>query len=224
MRRDPGDRSRAHRSVRRSSAPGSSPHGGPTARCPDAGRAPGSAARTAWRAARPDTPSGASARAADRDGQVVAVVARVVGQPARDEVVDVAVHALDFGIALEEVDDGGVACRSAAQRRLVVRIGQAAHVEHEVGVERHAVLEAERLEQQRELATDRRDEVLDPARAAPPPAARSCRTRSRAGARRREARARTRSLRSACASSLEKGWRRRVSEKRLTSVSVLASR
>jgi len=38
----------------------------------------------------------AAARAADRDGQVVPVVARIVGQPARDEVVDVAVHALGF--------------------------------------------------------------------------------------------------------------------------------
>ena len=97
-----------------------------------------------------------AAGAADRDGQVVAVVARVVGQPARDEVVDVAVHALDLGDGLEERHDRRVLAGQRRERRLVVRIRQAAHVEHEVGVERHAVLEAERLEQQRELRRRRR--------------------------------------------------------------------
>ena len=97
-----------------------------------------------------------AAGAADRDGQVVAVVARVVGQPARDEVVDVAVHPLDFGDRSRGTRPPARRARSAAQRRLVVRIGQAAHVEHEIGVERHAVLEAERLEQQRELRRGRR--------------------------------------------------------------------
>src|SRR5512137_138489 len=43
----------------------------------------------------------ASAGAADRHGEVVAIVARVVGQPAGDEVVDVAVHSLDFGHGLQ---------------------------------------------------------------------------------------------------------------------------
>ena len=40
--------------------------------------------------------------------------------------------------------------RQRAQLRIVVRIGQAAHVEHEIGVQRNAVLVSERLEQQRQ--------------------------------------------------------------------------
>ena len=72
-----------------------------------------------------------AAGAADRDRQVVAVVARVVGQPARDEAVDVPVHPLDVGHRFEERDHRGVAPGERLQRRLVVRIGQAAHVEHE---------------------------------------------------------------------------------------------
>ena len=39
----------------------------------------------------------ASAGAPDRDGQIIAIVARIVGQPARHEVVDIPVHAVDFG-------------------------------------------------------------------------------------------------------------------------------
>ena len=104
----------------------------------------------------------AAAGAADRDRQVVAVVARIVGQPARDEVVDVGVHALDFGNRLEEFDHRRIAAGQRAQRRLVMRIRQAADVEHEIGVERGAVLEAERFEQQRELRAVDRDEILDP--------------------------------------------------------------
>ena len=34
--------------------------------------------------------------AADRDGEVIAIVARVIGQPAGDEMMDVGVHPLDF--------------------------------------------------------------------------------------------------------------------------------
>ena len=49
-----------------------------------------------------------TAGAADRDSQVVAVVARVVRKPAGDEVIDVAVHTLDFRNGLEEFDHGGV--------------------------------------------------------------------------------------------------------------------
>ena len=50
---------------------------------------------------------------------------------------------------------------SVAQRRHVVRVGQHAHVEHVVGVQRHAALEGEGLEHQRERALRRRDQRLD---------------------------------------------------------------
>src|SRR5664279_1425349 len=45
-----------------------------------------------------------ASRAADGDGQVIAVVARVLGQPGGDEMMDVGVHALDFRLSLEVVD------------------------------------------------------------------------------------------------------------------------
>ena len=73
---------------------------------------------------------------------------------------------------------GLVASGERRKRFLVVRIGQAAHVEHEIGVERHAVLEAERLEQERELRRVDRDEVLDPAAQRRRRTGRWCRTRS----------------------------------------------
>ena len=80
-----------------------------------------------------------TARAANRDRQIVAVVARVVGQPARDEVIDIAIHAVDFWNRLEKGDDGGVLAGQRRQRRLVMRIGKTPDVEHRVGVEIPAV-------------------------------------------------------------------------------------
>ena len=62
-----------------------------------------------------------TAGAADRDSQVVAVVARVVRKPAGDEVIDVAVHTLDFRNGLEEFDDGGVFPCERPQRGAVYR-------------------------------------------------------------------------------------------------------
>ena len=47
------------------------------------------------------------------------------------------------GVALHEGDHGAVAAGPPAQRRHEVRVRQAAHVEDEIGVDRHAVLEAE---------------------------------------------------------------------------------
>ena len=46
-------------------------------------------------------------------------------------------------VALHERDDRAVAAGPPPQRRHEMRIGQAAHVEHQIGVDRHAVLEAE---------------------------------------------------------------------------------
>ncbi len=54
--------------------------------------------------------------------------------------------------AFEEADDRGVAPGEAAQRRLPVGVGKRARVEHEVGIARNAVLEAERLEGDRQPA------------------------------------------------------------------------
>ena len=89
-----------------------------------------------------------AAGAADRHRQIAAVVAHIAGQPVGNESTDVLDHPSDIGLALEELDDLGILSGQRTQLRVVVRVGQAAHVEHQVGVERNAVLEAERLEQQ----------------------------------------------------------------------------
>ena len=46
---------------------------------------------------------------------------------------------------------------------LIVGVGQAAHVEHEIGIQRYSLLEAERLEQQRQARAVDFDQVFDPA-------------------------------------------------------------
>ena len=117
-----------------------------------------------------------AAGAADRHGEVVAVVAGVFGKPRRDEPFDVGVHLLDGGFLLEERDDGQIASRQRLQLGLVVGVGEAAHVEHQIRIERHAVLEAERFELQRERAWVDADEVLDPRAKRDRRKCRSCRT------------------------------------------------
>src|SRR5437879_692166 len=103
-----------------------------------------------------------SAGAAESDGQIVPVVARVIGKPARNKMINVGVHALDLGMALEICDNRGVRACPRCERWLVMRIGETANVEHEVGIERNAVLESERLKQQCQLRGVDADEVLDP--------------------------------------------------------------
>src|ERR1700694_1583036 len=103
-----------------------------------------------------------SACAADRDGKVIAVVACVVGKPARDKVMDVGVHTFDVRVTLEVSDNRGVFPGERRERGLVMRIRQAANVEDQIGVEPNAVLESERLKQQRELRRIDADEILDP--------------------------------------------------------------
>jgi len=103
-----------------------------------------------------------SAGAADGDGEVAAVVCDEAGQPACDEVVDVGEHLLREGGVIQKVDHGLVASGERAQRRIVMRVGQAAHVEYEIGVQRQPVLETEGLEQQGEPGAIQRDELLDP--------------------------------------------------------------
>src|SRR5215468_12078382 len=87
-----------------------------------------------------------AAGASDRNGEIVAIVARIVRQPARDEVVDVAVHPLHLGQSLEVSDHRGVPTTLCCERGLVMRIWEAAHVKYEVGVERYPLLVAEGLE------------------------------------------------------------------------------
>ena len=104
-----------------------------------------------------------AAGTADADGQVAAVVADVARQPGGDEAGDILAHLHHLGLRFEIVDHRAVAAVQGAQRHLVVRIGQAAHVENQFSVEGDAVLEAEGLEQQRQppgAVAD--DELPDP--------------------------------------------------------------
>ena len=99
---------------------------------------------------------------ADGHGQVAAVVAFECRQPVANEATDVFEHAHGVGCRAQECGNRCVAAGQRAQLRLVVRVGQAAHVEYEIRVERNAVLEAEGFEQQRQPGDRRRGEILDP--------------------------------------------------------------
>ncbi|ERE10059.1 hypothetical protein O166_05695 [Pseudogulbenkiania ferrooxidans EGD-HP2] len=104
-----------------------------------------------------------AAGAADGHCQVAAVFLAVAGQPLGDHRLDVGYHLGHFLVAGEEVDDGLVAAGERAQLRIVIGIGQAAGVKDEIGVLRHAMLEAERFEDQRQLAAVSVDQFAHPA-------------------------------------------------------------
>ena len=59
------------------------------------------------------------------------------------------------GVLLHERHDRAVAAGPPPQRRHEMRIRQAADVEHQVGVDRHAVLEAEAQQRDHQLAPGR---------------------------------------------------------------------
>ena len=82
-------------------------------------------------------------------------------EPAFEEVGDVVVHARHVGMLAQPVDHWSIAPGERAQRGHVMRVGQHAHVEHVVGVQRHAALEGEGFEDQRERALRCGDQRLD---------------------------------------------------------------
>src|SRR5262245_46644895 len=103
----------------------------------------GDAAERAAQALRDHNRAMPAARAADRNRQI-ALPFRYVE---RDDVSDVLLEAIHEGartaVALHELHDRPVASGPAAERRDEMRIRQAPRVEHEVGVDRQAVLEPE---------------------------------------------------------------------------------
>ena len=84
-----------------------------------------------------------SARAADRHRQIAAVVGLERWQPLGDEALNVGKHFDRARLRVEEGDHGRILAGERAQRQVVVGIRDRAHIEHEVGVERHADLEGE---------------------------------------------------------------------------------
>ena len=104
----------------------------------------------------------ASAGAADGDGEITPAVAVEARQPFLDEPPDVREHFLYAGIGFAKLDHGRVAPGVRAQLGIVMRVGEAAHVEHHVGVERHAVFVGERLEEKRESGGGDLHEIAHP--------------------------------------------------------------
>src|SRR5205814_600760 len=82
--------------------------------------------------------------AADRDRKRAAAVLPVRGEPGLDEPADVPQHRADLGLPLEKRDHVRVETGERPQPRVVMRVGQAAHVEYQVRVERNALLVADR--------------------------------------------------------------------------------
>jgi catechol 2,3-dioxygenase-like lactoylglutathione lyase family enzyme len=173
------------------------------------------------------------AGAAQRHRQVAAVVGLERRQPFLDEIADVGVHFGHSAARSRKSITGASAAGERAQRQVVIGIRQRAHVEHEVGIERHAVLEGERFEEQRQrrlLALATRS--LTQARSLFATQFRGIDHMAQLLDRRQDL-ALFRCIRSACGarpgsapgrSSCDSGWLRRVSEKRATSECVLAVR
>jgi hypothetical protein len=93
----------------------------------------------------------AAAGAADRNRDVAAAGALAFRQPAVQEAGDVGEHVVHDRVRLQPFDHGGVEAGQLLQFLVPVRVRQAAHVEHEVGVARDAALEPERAKQDRRL-------------------------------------------------------------------------
>ena len=85
----------------------------------------------------------AAAGAADRDHEVGLALGHVLRQQVLQQRQHALVELLQAAVAPDVLDDPRVEPGERAQVGLVVRVGQEAHVEREVGVARRAVLVAE---------------------------------------------------------------------------------
>ena len=84
-----------------------------------------------------------SARAADRYHQVRFPLRQVLRQEVVEQRVQPLVEGVELAVAVDEVDHTAVVAGERPQVRLVVGVGQEAHVEQEIGGTRRAILEAE---------------------------------------------------------------------------------
>ncbi|KAG0775660.1 hypothetical protein G6F22_013136 [Rhizopus arrhizus] len=103
-----------------------------------------------------------AAGAADRHGEVVAGVLGVLRQPAVQEAGDVVDHLPDLLVPGQPRGYGLVAAGQRPQVAVVVRVGQAAHVKHQIGVAGHAALVGEGFERQHQRRAVGLDQVADP--------------------------------------------------------------
>ena len=104
-----------------------------------------------------------SARAPDADREVVAVLAQVRRNPGFKKRGDVVHHPAGLGVRRQKARDGFVAAGQGPQRRVVVGIRDAAHVEDEVGRRGDPVLVGEGFERDRHAGARLSRELLHPA-------------------------------------------------------------
>ena len=103
-----------------------------------------------------------AAGAPDGHCQIAALVVLERRQPVGNEGVDLRHHLVHFGLRAQVFGHRGVAPAHRPQLANVVRVGQDAHVEDEVGVERDAVFERKALEHQRQPARVGAHQVAHP--------------------------------------------------------------
>src|SRR5690606_24633333 len=88
-----------------------------------------------------------SARAADADGHIAAVVLLEAGQPVFQVADDIPHHFSGFFMALQKLDDRQVSSGKPAEVLIPVGVGQAADIKHHVRIHGDAMLEAKGLKQ-----------------------------------------------------------------------------
>ncbi len=103
-----------------------------------------------------------ASRASDGDRQRAPIVLPVGGQPGLDEAPHVLEHGADFRLLLEKFDHGAIQAAQGTKPRIVVGIGEAAHVENEIRIQGNALLVAERFEQEHHRFGSNVEQVLDP--------------------------------------------------------------
>src|SRR5882672_3242110 len=104
----------------------------------------------------------AASRAADGDRERAPVVLPIRGQPGLDEAPNVLEHRSDFRLLLKEGDHGRIEATQGPKPRIVVGIGEAAHVEDEIRIQGNALLVAERFEQEHHRFGSDVEQILDP--------------------------------------------------------------
>src|SRR5687768_16373783 len=104
----------------------------------------------------------ASAGAAYSHSEIVSIVANEAGQPVIHESFDVLEHSIDADIRVKEFDYPTILSGKGPQKRFIMRIGKAANIEYHIGIQRNAVFEAKRLEQERQTRMIEPDEISYP--------------------------------------------------------------
>ncbi|MCY1359462.1 hypothetical protein D9M69_460340 [compost metagenome] len=89
-----------------------------------------------------------AAGAADGDSDIGAIAGGEPRQPLVQEAEDILIHLLDVGLPGQVLGDGRLQTRMVAQLWLPVGVGQATHIEHQIGIHGHATLEAEGFDQE----------------------------------------------------------------------------